>query len=547
MHWTRSLLSGVTLFGAVTLATSAVQLAATGVAQAAGCDTWYGPGGGASGATSGLWGVPSNWSSGIPTNTDDVCITVPGTYTVTLAPWSIGTADPNSNGGNVNSLTLGATTGAQTLDVVGQASISNSNETINNVFVNLVAPSTINATGTLILDSTNGGTPAGGTPPSGGSAALNTGSITNYGHVITQVEDTYSGKGTFIGASSFINEPGATLQVASGTLSEGNDVNTSSFTNLGTVTIAPGASMVVTPNSFSSTNFTNKSSVVNKGSLTVNTATWAQSAGSITGNTVIMESGSTLADAAGSAKFLMNYGTLTVTGTIPRGQTVTVLGEPYSYQGNVYNSTTASLGGTQVVNNGHLILEAPGTGHTSGGSVYLTDGVVVNNGTISAVVLDPAWSVHLQAGVTNHHAGSLSVAGGQLLQDNATKTVNGGHVSVAASASFVIEEGSTFSNSSSATTTVQIAGAKKFGQFGLAGPCCAGPGVFTARGTLTPVLVHGYKPAKGKDFPLFALEGGKFAGRFHSIARNFTADYKSEGASPAFVGAIYRAPARKVK
>ena len=74
---------------------------------------------------SGLWGVPSNWSTGqIPGNSDDVCITLPGTYTVTLAPWSIGTADPNNNGAGVEAITIGASggSGTETLDVVGQGS-----------------------------------------------------------------------------------------------------------------------------------------------------------------------------------------------------------------------------------------------------------------------------------------------------------------------------------------------------------------------------------------------------------------------------------------
>ena len=166
MHRTRSLLVGAVTLATVVLSTTGVQIASTAVAHAAGCDTWYGPGGGTSGATSGLWGVSSNWSTGvIPATPDNVCITEPGTYTVTL-----GTADPNSAGSNVNSLTLGATSGAQTLDIAGQASISNSNETVNNVFLNMASSSMINSNGTVILDSTAGGTSAGGAPPSGGSA-----------------------------------------------------------------------------------------------------------------------------------------------------------------------------------------------------------------------------------------------------------------------------------------------------------------------------------------------------------------------------------------
>jgi hypothetical protein len=85
----------------------------------------------------GDWGLGSNWSDGqIPTGNDNVSITVAGTYTVTLAPWSIGTADPYSNGASVHSLSLGAPsgTGTQTLDIAGRGSTSNSNQQLSTVF-----------------------------------------------------------------------------------------------------------------------------------------------------------------------------------------------------------------------------------------------------------------------------------------------------------------------------------------------------------------------------------------------------------------------------
>jgi len=527
------------MIATVALSTSAIQIAATGIAHAAGCDTWYGPGGGSSNATSGIWGVPSNWSTGsIPGGSDDVCITVPGTYTVTLAPWSLGTADPNHAGDGVNALTLGAPSGAQTLDIYGEAGFNDSNETVNTVELDLASSSTINANGTLILDSTNGVSQTG-QQPVGASSVISGGPLLNYGHIVTQVEDTGPGAGTYLSIVGFVNEHGASLNDNTGTLTVG-DINTSSATNQGTVVVAKGASMVVTPNSFSSSIFTNESTVTNNGSITVNNASWSQSAGSITGNTVTLQSGAVLVDAAGPARFVANYGTVTLNGTIPKSQTITVLGEPYNYQGETYYSSTVTLGGTQVVNNGHIVLEADGKSNTTGGSVYLIDGGLVNNGTVAAKVVDPSWAVHLQVGVTNHHSGSLSVSGGQLLQDTATKTANSGHVTIAANGSYVLDEGASFANAKSATTTIQIAGAKKYGQFGLAGPCCAGPGVFVARGTLSPVLVHGYRPAANKDFAVISLEGGKFEGRFHSVARKFTADYKSEAASPAFVGAKFR-------
>jgi hypothetical protein len=539
MQWTRSLLVGAVTLATVVLSTTGVQISSTVVAHAAGCDTWYGPGGGPSGATSGLWGVSSNWSTGvIPATPDDVCITDPGTYTVTLAPWSLGTADPNNDGSNVNSLTLGATSGAQTLDIAGQASISNSNETVNTVFLNMASSSTINSNGTVILDSTAGGTSAGGAPPSGGSATLSGGPLTSYGHVETQVEDTFPGAGTFLSLYGFTNEPGASLSVSTGTLTEG-EVNTSSATNEGTVTVATGASLVVTPNTFSTTTFTNQSSVVNNGSITVNGATWAQSAGSITGNAVVLQSAATLADAAGPAQFIQNYGSATITGTIASGQTVTVLGEPFNYGGETYYSSTASLGGAQLVNDGNLIFKATGTGATSGGSVYLTHGAVLNNGTISAEVLDPSWSIHLQVPISNSHGGTISVTGGQFLQDSGTATTNDGHVTIGPGATYVLAQGSSFANKTDGTTIFQIASATHYGTFGLTGPCCAGPGVYSAGGTMSPALIGSYKPPANKEFQVIALEGGTFKGKFTATGHDFSADYSHHSSNPAFIGAIY--------
>src|ERR1035437_10070016 len=103
----RSLLIISLLFGA--LAVPATSTDAASVISSTVCtDSWKG-------AVSGAWGVSAYWSDGnIPAATDAVCITVPGTYTVTLAPWSIGTADPNSNGASIRSLTLGTASGVGT-------------------------------------------------------------------------------------------------------------------------------------------------------------------------------------------------------------------------------------------------------------------------------------------------------------------------------------------------------------------------------------------------------------------------------------------------
>ena len=99
--------SRVLLIGALTLGTllvpSAAAMASPNVASPACADSWKAP-------ASGLWSVAGNWTAGVPGEAGPVaaCITVPGTYTVTLAPWSIGTADPNHQFAAITSLILGA-------------------------------------------------------------------------------------------------------------------------------------------------------------------------------------------------------------------------------------------------------------------------------------------------------------------------------------------------------------------------------------------------------------------------------------------------------
>ena len=69
----------------VSIITVGVLAASAQAAEACTGDTWYGTGN-ASAATSGSWETASDWSAGVPGNSTVVCITVPGSYEVTLAP-----------------------------------------------------------------------------------------------------------------------------------------------------------------------------------------------------------------------------------------------------------------------------------------------------------------------------------------------------------------------------------------------------------------------------------------------------------------------------
>ena len=498
---------------------------------------------------SGVWGLAANWTNGIPTADDNVFITVPGTYTVTLAPWSFGTADPNNSGGYANSLTLGQAsgTGTQTLDIAGQGSASNSNEQLNVVSLDLAAPSTITAHGKLVLDSTDGGLTLPGNP-SGGYAALDGAGVVNHGSVTTEVQDPKNKYANFTQIEAALtNEARASFQDRSGLL-EANAI-----TNDGAFTVAPGASLSVVPLQGvygEPASFTNDGLLVNDGAITADQTagdiTWTQAGGAVKGHAVTLQGGTTLVDKAGPAQFLVNLISAKLSGTIPAGQEITVVGEAYNSQGNNYNGTSLDLVGT-VVNDGTVLLVAQGSASKSGGPATVVGGTIRNNGKLLAVVQDPSWTVQYQAGLVNTRRGTLSVAGGTFNDDGSFPVINDGTVTIAARALYQLEAAAAFTNEKDGKIVTQIASAKSLGQFLLVSPCCAGPGKFTAGGSLAPQLAGRYLPAANTEFQLFLLSGGSFTGAFGRLPKSFTADYAHETATPAFVGVVFDKSAKKAK
>jgi hypothetical protein len=524
---------------ATTIAVPAVPATATKLASVVATpscnDSWRS-------AVSGAWGAPGDWTAGVPATTSDICITVPGTYTVTLGPWSVGTADPNHNGAAVNSLALGVKGGAgtQTLDIVGQGSQSDSNEQLSTIYLNVAAPSIITAHGRLVLDSTDGGTTLKGYP-SGGSAAVVGETIRNYGRINTEVQDPHNKIANFTQIEApLINEKRASIHDNSGQL------QATAITNDGTFTVAPRASLsiVALQGSYGSpASFTNNGQLTNGGTVTAyqgsGPTTWAQAGGPIKGHEIVLGTGTTLIDKSGAGRFFISAIGAQLRGKVPAGQTITVVGEPYNSNGDNYNGTTLGLGNTTVVNDGTLVLDAQGSGNKSGGPAVVASGTIRNNGTIAAEVQDPTWTVQLQTSLVNEHRGKLTLTGGQLADSGAAVT-NDGTVTFGLGTTFLLQEAAVFTNNVDGTVVTDIANAKSLGQFVLTGPCCAGPGKFAAGGNLVPEVVGGHMPAAHADFQVVLLSGGAFSGTFGHVGNGFTADYAHESASPAFVGVIYR-------
>ncbi len=340
-------------------------------------------------------------------------------------------------------------------------------------------------------------------------------------------------------------EPSASLLDASGTLlflKEGEGAYPWSVTNEGTFSVATGASVEMQPSFAGKAGFTNDAAVINDGAITTHGAEWTQRGGSVSGNAVILQSGSTLIDSSGTGSFLANNAGVTLTGTIPAGQTVTVRGEPYNSGGELYNSTTLKTGGKELVNDGTLRLNPTGSGEV-GGSVTLEEGSIHNNGLIAVETETPTRITQLLESLTNGPSGRLEVNGGIFQGNNGALTTNEGLVIVAPGALVQLQEAASFVNAVGGTFSPQIASTSGFGAVQLTGPCCNGPGKFIAGGTLAPTLIGGFVPAAGQEFDLFELDGGKFEGTFATLANGFTADYTHEASEPAFVGALYGASA----
>ena len=190
-----------------------------------------------------------------------------------------------------------------------------------------------------------------------------------------------------------------------------------------------------------------------------------------------------------------------------------------------------------MVNDGTLVLDAPGTGSVERRR-HLPDRVVrsTNNGTLITQVEDSNWSNTLQASVTNASAGNIDVNSGTLTSNGSVTTTNSGTVTVAPGALWALDEGAVLLNAAGGTVVPEIASAASYGSFQVTSPCCNGPGSITAGGTLAPKLVGGFTPAPGQEFKVFLLNGGKFTGTFAALGAPFIADYANETAASAYVG-----------
>jgi len=499
----------------------AALLLPTAAARAAGCDYWYGPGGNSTEAKSGEWGTGSNWSTGeAPVSADQACITVPGTYTVTLTPYFATFEGNETAGDHIEDLALGASSGTQTLQILGEGSDVRG-DWYNETFLSIANNATIKGNGHLILDATESNAPSQSETPAGGNAMIENG-------------DNAHGEGTFI------NE--GTIVAAAGSSRWGEKINSRDFTNSGHVQVESGTLRIHNEQEASSTGgfgtaagatlaFINLTKFVNDGDFTNDGATlfegypskekWVQGPDAVTGNAVEIQSGASLEDGASSGTGAFTFGNGgggAVIGTIPRGQTVTLA--------STAGQCTLWLANGTLVNEGTLHLDVPAGSESN---TNVEEGSIVNRGTIYGTVEGANAKNVIDVPLTDESAGVLAASSGTLFDNR--EITNGGHVEMAAG-SILELVAAKLVNGGGGTIAPQISGASTFGKITLA----SGAAV-QAAGTLAPTLAGGYTPSAGTEFDV--IEGATVSGTFGTVSGGFYADYSHETASAPFVGVVY--------
>ncbi len=346
---------------------------------------------------SGTWSTAADWSTGkVPSSTQNACITASGTYTVTL------------NGGqSVGALTLGdgGSSGTQTLDVQG---ISGSSATLS-----IGGASTVESDGDLQLDSTNA---------SQSSAFSGPGTLTvDTGGDLQTLQD--QGDNRYLRAP-IVND--GTVEI--GALDTIAD-QSNAIVNAGTWTIDASAGLMVSNGSFD-----NQGSVVNNGSFGANGIKFTQEGTGDTGNAPVLDGNATLADSSGGGLFSLE-GSDTLSGTVPSGQTVTILGISGS-------SATTALASAGVTNDGTIALDSNNSSQTS---ALTGSGMLTNDGTLQTVQ-DQGDTRELRAPIVND--GTVEIGAANTIADQTNAIVNDGTWTIDSSAGLDMTAGS-FNNEGS--------------------------------------------------------------------------------------------------
>ena len=389
----RAAMAGLVVAASLGSAGAVAVVSATPSAALPSCtDNWVGP---SSGTTN--WNASSSdWSSGFPTSSSVVCISEPGTYTVDLN---------SSSNSSIGALQVGGgSSGTQTVVVDGSSA---------NVTLSLASASTVASGGVLALAPSSGYTILSGpgvTVNSGGTFSTSGASNTAY------LRSSITNNGT----------------VTIGAANTAQDQSTSTA-NDGTFTVAGGGNLSVSSGSGS---FINAGAMTVTGGLTESSGTFTQTSGSIAGSPVLLTGGA-LVDTAGTGAFDVKSN-VSMSGTIPAGQTVTVDGST--------TNTDLTLTGTSVTDDGTLALD-PNSGYA------MVDGSPLTVAAGASLTTTGAHNTaYLRSSITNN--GTVTIGAANTAQDQSTSTANDGTFTVAGGGNLSVSSGSgSFINAGAMTVT----------------------------------------------------------------------------------------------
>ena len=357
-------------------------------------------------AANGNWNLAANWTPGtIPSSADIAQITIAGTYTVLL-----------TSARTLTGLTLGATSGIQTLDINGNILTLKGASTVSNNGVLNLASGTLTGAGALTISNLlnwNGGTLTG-TGKKTVSGTLNL-SGDQYFLDGTTLETTgatvWTGNGTLYAANaaSWNNTSTGTIDLQGDADFYQNNGAQPTFNNAGTLTKSNGTT---TDESYISGIFNNTGTVqVKKGTLRLsgggtNTGSFSIDNGATlklssnynfnTGNSITgagnfnIEGGTTTVAAASTWSAPVN---LTSSGTITGTGALTISNKlNWSGQGTLSGTGKKTVSGTLNLSGGHLLggttLETTGTTiWTGNGTLYTGDGAIWNNTSTGTIDL----------------------------------------------------------------------------------------------------------------------------------------------------------------
>jgi hypothetical protein len=379
----------------------------------------------------GSWFTPGNWSKGtVPTSEEDVCITAEGTYTVAMTQ--------TSSTVTVHSLTLGGTSGTQTLAVGSSCALSATLTTSAGI--------SNGAHGAITL--TNG--------ESCGTNVTVVGPITSAGSVTS--EPANGGSRSLQG--SFTNT--GTLAINTNTLYNGASA---ALANQGAIDLAEGKQLAVS-NSGSVANETGGSIVgVGSGNVALGSGTsFTEGAGTTSGTKPVVIDDGTLAYSGAGASTIALHGSSSLSGTSSAGQSLLVestCGEhalTTAPSGFTNGGTITLTNGDSCGNNATLAITT-GTLSSSGkvvtevshGGARTLQGNLTNTGTL-AINTNTAYN-GASAALTNE--GALNVAEGvQLTVSNSGSVANrsGGKITATGTANVLMGSGTTFTEAAGSTS-----------------------------------------------------------------------------------------------